>query len=130
MTWLAGDLIAHVQREPGALAGTAEVPVARVVEAVDRGGGRLLGTLGKVTHAGRCAVPGGTGEHLVVETARGKVTVILMPSQPLERRTQLAREGLTSVVLPAGRGSVGIVAESPEALKEIEEAVRRRIAWI
>lgn len=128
-TWLSVELINHVRGEPDALAGTAEVPVGRVVEAVERGGGRLLGSLGKVTHIAPCRVPGGMGQHLVVETARGKVTLILMPGQPLDARTQLTRDGLTSVVLPAGRGSAGILATSPEALGEVEDVVRRRIAW-
>lgn len=130
MSWFAAALIEGVQREPAALEGSAEVPVARVVEAIDRGGGRLLGSLGKVTYVGRCAVPGGTGEHLVVETARGKVTAILMPGQPLESRTEATRQGLTAVVLPAGRGSLGLVAGSSEALAEVAEAVRRGVAWL
>jgi hypothetical protein len=128
-SWLPAALIEHVQREPGALEGSTEVPVARVVEAIGQGGGRLLGSLGKVTYVGRCALRGGAGQHLVVETARGKVTVVLMPGQPLASRTELTRDGLTSVVLPAGRGSVGIVAGSPEALSEVAEAIRRGIAW-
>ncbi len=107
-TWLSAELINHVRGEPG---------------------GRLIGSLGKVTHIAQCRVPGGMGQHLVVETARGRVTLILMPGQPLDARTQLTRGGLTGVVLPAGRGSAGVVAESPEALREVEDAVRRRIAW-
>jgi hypothetical protein len=126
---LAATLIEHVQREPAALEGSAEVPVARVVETVERGGGRLIGSLGKVTHIGQCPLPGGTGQHLVVETARGKVTLFLLPSQPLDARAQLSRDGLIGVALPAGTGSAGIVTGSAQALQEVEEAVRRRVAW-
>ena len=128
--WLAAELIAHVQHEPGALENSSLVSEAEVLKAVNRGGGRVLGAIGKVTHAGRCPVPGGMGEHLVLETETGKVTVILMPNQPLHSRTRLTREGLTSVVLPAGKGSLSIVADSPQALQEIEEAVLEKITWI
>jgi hypothetical protein len=128
-TRLAAVLIEHVQRAPAALEGSAEVPVARVVDAVERGGGRLIGPLGKVTHAGPCQVPGGQCQHLVIETARGKATLFLLPGQPLEVRAELTRDGLTGVVLPAGSGSAGIVTGSGQALQEVEAAVRRRIAW-
>jgi hypothetical protein len=132
---LAAGVIAHVRHEPEVLAAEGRVPMAKLVRAFERGGGRFIAgqpleeTL-QATHAGRCPLPGGgTGEHIVLRTAQGKVTLILMPSKPVAAALHLFKDGLAVSVLPAGEGSLALVAESDDLVRDAETDLRSVVRW-
>ncbi len=127
---LAAGVIAHVRQEPEALAAEQRVPIAKVARAFGRSGGELLAPLGEVSYAGRCPLPGGgRGEHIVVRTPVGKVTLILMPDEPVAHMLRLSKDGLNASVLPAGQGSLAVVAESDAALHILEEWSTHGVDW-
>ncbi len=127
---LAAGLITHVRHEPQALAAEQRVPAAMLTRAFALSGGDLLAAPAEVSYAGRCPLPGGGhGEHIVLKTPRGKVTLILMPDKPVAAAVRLFKDGLNVSVLPAGAGSLALVAESDSLVREAEADLTRAVRW-
>jgi hypothetical protein len=121
---LAGEAIAHVHHEPHAL----RVVERQSPELLDRElaaqGVKLAGALGEVTFATLCPTAEGQALHLVVRTAEGPVTLLLMPTDPTRRRRTLVEsDGMAAVALPAGRGSIAIVAATRAHALAVENAL-------
>jgi hypothetical protein len=82
------------------------------------------------TYVGRWPLPGGgVGEHIVLRTANGKVTLILMPDKPVPAALRLVKDGLHLSLLPVGAGSLALVAETDELVRETQEGVLGRVHW-
>ena len=127
---LAASAIAHVRREPETLVAEQQVPMARLVSAFAGSGGELMSEPVPISYAGRCPLPGGGfGEHIVLKTAQGKVTLILMPGKPVAAALRLFKDGLNVSVLPAGEGSLALVAESDAQVRNAEAELQRAVRW-
>lgn len=127
---LAEEVIAHVLAEPETLNASQEVPSSELAAAFESYGGRLKGPIGKVSYLGYCKMPGGIGRHIVLDTPYGVATVIFAPpSNSTEARSELTQQGLSAVVIPVGRGHVGIVADSPQHADEVEKLITTQVSW-
>ncbi len=73
-----------------------------------------------VRYLGKCPVPSGEGEHLVLQTPFGQVTLILVPEQSLGPRVVVAYRERTAAVSPLRSGSYIVVADSLQAVKRLE----------
>lgn len=71
-------------------------------------------------YLGKCPVPGGTGEHVVLETDFGHVTLILMPHQPVSPRLIVADHKLTALAAPARSGGYILLTDSVANVKQAE----------
>jgi hypothetical protein len=126
---LADAVAAHIAAEPWALAAEDPVPAATLARAFARVGGDLISTL-RATYAERCPLPGGTvGEHIVLRTQGGKITLVLAPDTGVSEPFRRQENGLSLAVLPAGRGSLVLAADSDAQLKAAEEEVGRGVRW-
>jgi hypothetical protein len=67
--------------------------------------------------------------HLVVQTAHGTMTVMLIPHEHVRRRTEFARDGMSGVLLPAGKGSVALLTRDGELPQDAAELVVSRVRW-
>lgn len=74
-----------------------------------------------VRYLGKCPVPSGEGEHLVLQTPFGQVTLILVPEQSLGPRVVVAYRDRTAVVNPVRSGSYIVVTDSLKNVKQIEK---------
>lgn len=74
-----------------------------------------------VRYLGKCPVPGGTGEHVVLETPYGHVTLILVPQQPFASRVVVADRNKTTVASPARAGGYILVADSLKRVRQVEK---------
>ena len=74
-----------------------------------------------VRYLGKCPVPGGEGEHLVLQTPFGHVTLILVPEQSLGPRVVVAYRDQTAVVNPVQSGSYIVVTDSLKNVKQVEK---------
>lgn len=127
---LAAGVIDHVLHEPEVLAADRQVPAATLMRAFARSGGDLPAPPFAASYAGRCPLAGGgEGEHIVLESPRGKVTLILMPTKPISADLHLAKDGLHVSVLPAGRGSFALVAESEAQVRAARDDLVRAVRW-
>jgi len=84
-------------------------------------GVRLPGQLGELRYVGTCPFSGTTAHHVVLKTAYGKATLLLLPGRTLASRGVAVAHGLEAVVAPARGGSVAIIADSSRSLARIEE---------
>jgi len=84
-------------------------------------GVKLPGQLGELRYVGTCPFGGATAHHVVLKTAYGKATLLLLPGRTLASRGTAVAHGLEAVVAPAVGGSVAIIADSSRGLARIEE---------
>ena len=128
-TALAREVVAHVEHEPQSLTATHAEPAA--IERVLRAGGiRLRPEAGEVTYANSCAFRGQVVPHLVVRTAQGPVTVLVLRNEPITRPIRVREGGFQGSVLPAGPGSIAVIGEGPADLDEIKAQVLDAIEWL
>ena len=73
-----------------------------------------------IRYLGKCPVPGGTGEHIVLTTPHGAVTLILVPDYPVGARVMVADRQMTAVANPVRGGGYIIVADTPQTVRAIE----------
>ena len=79
---------------------------------------------GEVRYIGICPFQGTVAHHVVIMSPEGKATLLLFPERPVGEKAHASARGLRAVVLPAGAGSLAIIAES-SSLRRIEQAVAR-----
>jgi len=126
-TSVAREVIDHILHEPGAMDATTPIAPGELAGVLDSDGPRLRPGIGNVTYAARCVFDGRIVPHLVVRTAEGPVTVLMLRHRRLEKPVRIEEQGYTGVVLPAPRGSIAIVGQgiaNPDGVaKKVFEAV-------
>jgi hypothetical protein len=121
---LAGEAIAHVHHEPQALRIVDRQPAELLPRELAAQGVKLASAIGQVTYATLCPTAAGKALHLVVATADGPVTLLLLPTDESSRRRSVVEaDGLVAVALPASRGSIAIVAPTRAQALAIENAL-------
>lgn len=86
--------------------------------------GVLLPTqLGVMRYVGTCPFGGVTAHHIVLKTAFGKATLLLLPGRSDPARASATAHGLTAIVAPAAGGSFAIISNSSRSLDRIEAAL-------
>lgn len=127
---LADMAVDHIIASADEVAKAAH-PVApeQVMEAFAKSGGRLRGPIGDVVFCKVCDIDGQDAQHLVVQALEGNIAVLLLPSRRLAARQETERAGYVAVVVPAGRGSLGIVARTVSAASAMEHTIRRQVVW-
>ena len=75
-----------------------------------------------------CVYPfaGGPAHHLLVKTPLGKVTLLLIPDRSLASRAAAGAHGLSAAAVPAARGAIIIISDSPRSLRRTEDLLQRR----
>ena len=106
----AAELIAHIQEEPDSLLITDQsVGDERLEKILGAAGIRLKPGVALVSYATPCDFHGRLSPHLVVQTERGPVTVLVLPEEPTRPRQAIDEEGFQGVVLPAPRGLIAVL---------------------
>lgn len=106
----ATEVIAHIQEEPDSLLMTSESVSDESIEKIlSRAGMRLKPGVALVSYATPCTFHGRLSPHLVVQTQRGPVTVLVLPEEPQRPRQVINEEGFEGVVLPAPRGVIVVL---------------------
>lgn len=129
-TFLGGDpigleAIEHVAHEPQSFTITHAVSNEILPVLLADQGMKAARALGQVTYARFCPMDGRIARHVVVRTAEGAVTLLLMPDDPGGRsRAVTERGGMTAITLPAARGSIAIVASTLAQALSVEKALR------
>jgi hypothetical protein len=95
-----------------------------LVRAAREMGVSLPGQLGEMHYV--CVYPfaAGAAHHLLVTTPLGKVTLLLIPDRALASRAAGAAYGLNAAVLPAARGAVVIISDSPRNIQRTETLLK------
>ena len=128
---LAAEVVAHLHHEPGAMvATTARVNAAELDGILRRAGVRLKTGAQKVSLARTCGFRGATIPHLVVQTQEGPITVLVLPHEQVDSPQSFNEEGYAGTILPSGRGSIAIVANSSAAVQQAAVELAEAVVWI
>jgi hypothetical protein len=84
----------------------------------------LPAQLGELRYVGTCPFAGTTAHHVVLKTAFGKATLLLLPDRPLGSRLIASARGLQAAITPAAGGSVAIIADSTRSIARIETILK------
>ena len=127
---LAAEAIEHVAEEPQSFRLVTRHAAEFLPTELGRQGFRLGAALGEVTYTQLCPMHSGNARHMVVATAQGPVTLLLMPEDArASRRTVRESGGMAAITLPAARGSIAIVASNLQhALADASGAWRTPVA--
>ena len=121
---LAHDVVAHVVAEPQSWAGTDAVSEAALDEVLRKSGLILDATAHSVVYARSCWFRGHYVPHLVVRTAHGLATVLILRNETVDRRQSFHEDGLSGVIVPAAHGSIAVLAASSTQLDDLAERMR------
>jgi hypothetical protein len=132
---LAADVVTHMAGEPEAWK-TTDVPVPGSDLSAVLGDShlRLKPDVGVVSYAASCLFRGHHVPHLVVQSAAGPVTVMVLVHEPVRASTQFDESGYRGVIVPvAGHGSLAVLtrgeATDPKIVEEIAARVENSIVW-
>jgi hypothetical protein len=121
---LAQDIVAHVVHEAAAMERTVEVVDATTVrDVLGRSGIRLTPNDMKVSFAMICPVRGREAPHLVVQTERGPVTVLVLTDEKnIAKPQRFEEQGFVGTLVPAPRGVIAVLADDG-AVDEVARTV-------
>ena len=74
-----------------------------------------------IRYLGKCPVAGGTGEHVVLTTPAGQVTLILVPERTFGPRVIVADRDRMAISSPRRAGGYVLVADRLERLRKAEQ---------
>jgi len=128
---LARDLVAHLGHEPGALADTGrQADPARTEDVLARGRIRLRPEAVTVSYANSCPFRGDVVPHLVVSTAQGPVTVMVLRRERPARPVEFDEQGFAGRIVPAGPGSIAVIGAAGTDLDPIIAEVLAAVEWL
>jgi hypothetical protein len=109
---LAAESIDHVLHEQESLVRTTETVDPLRVEKILAGSRiRLKPSATRVSYASSCAFRGHHIPHLVVQSERGPVTVLVMTEAARQQREEINEDGFEGVILPAPRGVIVVLGK-------------------
>lgn len=119
-TALARDVVTHVEEEADSWGASQRLSPEEIAEILRTAGAHLDTSL-PVVYGYPCPFRGRPIAHLVVRTAEGPRTIMLLPHDHVRWRKKFARDGLQGVLLPAGKGSIAVLSRDgvvPDALAD------------
>lgn len=132
---LAADVVAHMAEEPQAWA-RSEVPVppAALDQVLREAHMRLRPGAGLVSYANSCQFRGHKVPHLVVQTGKGPVTVMVLVHESADRTVPFDEHGYRGLIVPVpGHGSLAVLAQGQgadeEAVARVAASVQDAIEW-
>jgi hypothetical protein len=125
---LAQEIVEHVIHEPESWEQQRQLSPAELSAVFEKAGVRFDSRL-PVVYAAPCPFRGRRVSHLVVQTGRGPMTVMLLPHVPTRERQPIDEAGYRGVLLPHGAGSIALVMRGA-ALPDAEVAqVLDAVSW-
>jgi hypothetical protein len=126
---VAREVFDHVTHEPGTMHTTEPLAPAALAAVLDPDGTRLKPDVGDVTFAARCEFDGHVVPHLVVRTAQGPVTVLMLRHRMIRQAMHIDEQGYEGVVMPAPKGSIAIVGQGVANLEGVAQKVYDAVDW-
>lgn len=125
---LAGELVAHVEEEADSWNSHEQMPAASIASVLGTAGVEFDARM-PIVYAAPCPFRGRRIAHLVVQTAHGPLTVMLLPHVNVTRREKFSEDGLDGMLLPAGKGSVAVLARGAKVDAADAEAMVSAVRW-
>jgi hypothetical protein len=132
---LAADVVTHMAGEPAAWRRTdVPVPSAELQEVLHDSHLKLGAGAGMVSYASSCQFRGHRVPHLVVQTASGPATVMVLVHDHVPKSVRFEEQGYRGVIVPvAGHGSLAVLTRGNDAdmagVLRIASRVQDSIVW-
>jgi hypothetical protein len=127
---LAREVVAHVQGEPDSWLATQHVSAQGIAQALHGAGVALDITSDKIMYAQSCWFRGHYVPHLVIQTARGPATVLILRHEQLRARRTFHEAGMSGIIVPAEHGSIAVLTRSAGDLDDIAGQMRHDVHWL
>jgi hypothetical protein len=125
---LAGEVVQHVVEEPDSWNMHQQLPPAQVADVL-RVAGAQFDSPFPIVYGYPCPFKGHRVAHLVVQTPNGTMTIMLIPHEQARRRTEISRDGMSGVLVPAGQGSVALLTRDGEVPQALADQIVSRVRW-
>jgi len=112
-----------LEHEPKLLHQDQQGDPAVLRESLARLGLRLPDGETTVRYLGKCPVPGGTGDHVVLFGPWGKVTLILVADQRVPQRSIVSVREQVAIAAPARDGGYILISDSLAQAKRMEDMI-------
>ena len=127
---LAHDIVKHVDHEAQSWSSKQPVPAASTNEILAKAGVTLDMSSDKVMYAQSCLFRGHRVPHIVVSTAQGPITVLILRHENVKKRMAFHEEGMTGVITPAPHGSIAVLAQGDENIDAVARQVQLSVRWL
>jgi hypothetical protein len=127
---LAREVVAHMRNELPSMTVTDRRVADNLLDGVLRAQGmRLARPMDDVSYLQSCAFRGGIVPHLVVQTERGPVTVLLLPKERIPAIQQFSDGPYRGMLVPLEHGGLAVISQDASVLETVTTKVRASIAW-
>lgn len=126
---LADAVVGHMAHEPEAWSASESLPRPAVDAVMAAAGLRLKPSAPDVVYANSCWFRGSYVPHLVVRTATGPVTVLVLPHETVERPTRIDERGYRGELVPAPRGSIAVLTRDAGDVADIAARVLAAVVF-
>jgi hypothetical protein len=114
---LAAEIVKHVQGEPDSWYQTQPVDNAAIGAVLHKAEVKLGPGMQPIVYASSCWFRGHFVPHLVVMTADGPVTVMILVNEKVTVAQQFNENGFSGLLVPAPAGSVAVLSRAPMPLE-------------
>jgi hypothetical protein len=127
---LARELVTHVQAEPGSWLSHEQLNGAGITQALRGAGVGFDVTSDQITYAHSCWFRGHYVPHLVLQTDKGPVTVILLRHEQVRAPQSFREDGMQGVLVPAEHGSIALLSQHDAGLEQLAQRMREDVRWL
>jgi hypothetical protein len=131
---LAADVVAHMTEEPNAWKSRAALPAGELNPVLKRANISLDPKAPTVSYANSCEFRGHVVPHLVVQSPRGPVTVMVLTHEAVSKARHFDEQGYRGMLLPIPQhGSIAVLMRAPGTtaaeVDAVAAQVRNAIVW-
>jgi hypothetical protein len=128
---LARDLVTHVKGEPESWLAEQQVSADGIASALRGAGVTLELTSDHIVYAQSCWFHGHYVPHLVLQTAEGPATVLILRHEKVPAARSFREGGLHGIVVPAQQGSVAVLArDAGERVDLVAQQLQQDMHWL
>ena len=126
---LAREVVAHVQEEPDSWLARQHVDAQSIDSALRGAGVELDITSDRISYAQSCWFRDHYVPHLVVQTAQGPVTVLILRNQHVSTRRTFREQGMSGVIVPAPQGSIAVLTRDGANIDAVAAQMQQEVRW-
>jgi len=125
---LAGDVLEHVRHESASWDAHEILTPSQLADVLRKAGVQFDSSM-PVLYAMACPFRGRRVPHLVVQTAEGPLTVMLLAHEKVAGRVEFAEDGYRGILLPVGEGSVAVLARGGDVADAVVAKLVSGVRW-
>lgn len=125
---LARDVVAHVQAEPESWL-SQQVSAQDIGQALQGAGVTLDVTSDKISYAQSCWFHGHYVPHLVLQTAQGPATVLILRHEQVQGPRSFQEAGMNGIIVPAQHGSIAVLARGGN-VDLVAQQMQQDLRWL